>query len=288
MSGLDSITYSRNATVAAVRDYYAFLASMYLDPADVQTPPATGWPSIDSLQCTDKTPEVLDLLCHLPYIRQDEDDGTQAFPGCRFADWRQLAETAGPHDGLSLRECSEPVELVDRIPAYVVGLAYGGRENSTFLLDTKRGIVHWYECGDSIKYGGGEEDPEWIQPVTDVDDPADWEDLEEDEADWRAEHPAWSIADFFAILKQQFRDLVFVPVGSRVVYSTREDEGAEDLGELLPAVQDIYRSHGWPNLEVFDKEACLREVRRVVREEHPDHAYLFDGDEEDEDEDDDE
>ena len=39
MSGLDDIAYSRDATVAAVRDYYAFLTDMYLDEAEVLEPP---------------------------------------------------------------------------------------------------------------------------------------------------------------------------------------------------------------------------------------------------------
>ena len=99
-----------------------------------------------------------------------------------------------------------------------------------------------------------------------MDDPFDWPGVSEDEAEWRAEHPAWSVADFFAILKRQFRDLTYVPISSRAVYSTRVDEGAEDLGEVLPAVQEIYRRHGWPDRAAFDKEACKREISRVVRE----------------------
>lgn len=287
MSGLDDIAYSRDATVAAVRDYYAFLTDMYLDEAEVLEPPTTGWPSIDNLQCMGKTPEVLDLLRHLPYIRREENDGLQAFPGCCFADWRELAQRAGD-DGHGLRVCSEPVELVDRIPPHVIGLTYGGRNNSTFLLDTKYGIVHWYECGDAVRYNMQDSpDPEWERAVTDVDDPFDWEDVPEEEAEWRAEHPAWSVEEFFEILKRRFRDLTYVPLSAQAVYSTREDEGAEDFGEMLPALQDIYRSYGWPDLEVFDKEACSREIRRVVKRGYPDHEFLF-GEEEDEEENDEE
>lgn len=299
--GLSTIPpYSRDATVAAVRDYYALLTDMYLDPSDVLSPPAGGWPpsTINRLQCMGKAPEVLDLLAHLPYIRGEEDDGPQAgVPGCRFADWRHLAQTVssdeddpdkeGP-DGRTLLECSEPVELVDRdvIPPYVVGLTYGGRENPTFLLDTRRGIVHWYECPDGIRY-----DSSGVQPVTDVDDPFGWADTPEEEAEWRTEHPAWGLADFFRILKRQLLELKYVPVGSpsRAVLYGDDENSEEELGELVAAVREVYQRHGWPDRRGagFDKEACLREVKRLVKEEYPDHDYLYE-DDEDEDEDEDE
>ncbi|KAK4211541.1 hypothetical protein QBC37DRAFT_426834 [Rhypophila decipiens] len=291
--------YSREATVAAVRDYYALLTDMYLDPADVLSPPPPpsggdrdgGWPSstIDRLECMGKTTSVLDLLRHLPYIRGEEDDGPQAgVPGCHFADWRHLAQTTsgdnenGP-DGHSLRECSEPVELVERdvIPPYVIGLTYGGRENPTFLLDTRRGIVHWYECPDGIRYNSP-------QAVTDVDDPFDWADTPEEEAEWRAEHPAWSVTYLFEILKKQLLELRYVPVGSpsRAVLYSDDDDAEEELAGLVAAVRAIYQRHGWPDRGSFDKEACLREVKRLVKEEYPDHDFLYDEDEDEEEEED--
>ncbi|KAM7198912.1 hypothetical protein V8F20_005979 [Naviculisporaceae sp. PSN 640] len=297
--GLSTIPpYSVEATVAAVQDYFALLTDMYLSPTDVLTPPTGGWPAstINRLQCMGKTTAVLDLLAHLPYIRGEEDDGPQAgMPGCHLADWRHIAETtsSGPDDdtgpnGHDLRECSEPVELVERevIPPYVVGLTYGGRENPTFLLDTKRGIVHWYECPDRIRY-----DHTLPRAVTDVDDPSDWDDLPEEEAEWRTEHPAWSIVDFFGILKRQLIELRYVPVGSpaRAVLYSDDEDSEEELGELVAAVRRVYRRHGWvTDRGSFDKVGCLREVKRLVMEEYSDHDYLYDEDEEEEDEEGDE
>ncbi|KAK4206710.1 hypothetical protein QBC37DRAFT_457765 [Rhypophila decipiens] len=256
--GLSTIPpYSLQATVAAVQDYFALLTDMYLDPADVLTP-----------ACMGKTGSVLDLLRHLPYIRREEDDGPQAgIPGCHFADWRHLAEITsidpdndtGP-DGHSLRECSEPVELVERdvIPPYVIGLTYGGRDNPTFLLDTKHGIVHWYECPDGIRYDSA------LPGVTDVDEPFDWEDTPEEE----------------------LRELRHVPVGSpsrAVLYGDGED-AEEELGDLVVAVRAIFKRHGWPDPSSFDKEVCLAEVKRLVMDEYPDHDYRYDDDEDDADE----
>jgi hypothetical protein len=76
---LCNIHYSREATVAAFEDYFEFLTAMYMDPAVIQTPPEGGWPQItvESMRPLGKTDEVVDLLRHLPYIRQDTDDGIQ-------------------------------------------------------------------------------------------------------------------------------------------------------------------------------------------------------------------
>jgi hypothetical protein len=65
-------TYSRDECVAAFREYYAFLASMFMDPTFIIEPPADGWAEITPEVMSDlgKTDEVIDLLRHLPYIRQ--------------------------------------------------------------------------------------------------------------------------------------------------------------------------------------------------------------------------
>ena len=59
MSGRWDITYDRDATVAAVKDYYKFLTDMYLDEDVVQHPPADGWPNIDNLACSNRPLESL-------------------------------------------------------------------------------------------------------------------------------------------------------------------------------------------------------------------------------------
>jgi hypothetical protein len=47
---LEDITYSREATIAAVTDYYTFLTRMYLNKSDITYPPSGGWPSIVNRQ----------------------------------------------------------------------------------------------------------------------------------------------------------------------------------------------------------------------------------------------
>jgi hypothetical protein len=88
------------------------------------------------------------------------------------------------------------------------------------------------------------------------DDPYDW--APENEAEWRSDSATWAIADFFEILKDQFRELHYVPIsGERVLDANSRfppDEG------MIPALQEIYREHGWPDLERYRKRECLEVV----------------------------
>jgi hypothetical protein len=68
---LCDITFSREATVAAFTDYYAFLSAMYLDSTVIQEPPQGGWPDIttEKMRALGKPDEVMALLRRLPYTR---------------------------------------------------------------------------------------------------------------------------------------------------------------------------------------------------------------------------
>lgn len=70
---LCNISYSRDATVTAFKEYFQFLTQMYLDPEHVVYPPDDGWPEITtaSMQGFHKTDEVVDLLRHLPDVVND-------------------------------------------------------------------------------------------------------------------------------------------------------------------------------------------------------------------------
>src|SRR5437868_6411977 len=74
MPPLSEISYSREACIAAVREYYAFLAKMYLNESDVIEPPEGGWPSIptETFQGLAKSDELIPLLHNLPYLRLSE------------------------------------------------------------------------------------------------------------------------------------------------------------------------------------------------------------------------
>lgn len=262
MKGMKEITdieFSRDECVAAVRDYYAFLAAMYLNDSEVVEPPEGGWPEIsqESLRDLGKTDGVVALLRQLPYIRPPENHRSQALPECYFADW---PDKAGED---SLRVCSEPVGVnPDDIPPHVVGLTFGGRDNPDVLLDVKHGLIHWGDCPTLY--------PDWIPPVTVYG--ADW--APENEQHWRQSNPAWSIPDFFDIMKAQYRELRFIPYSPRRVTQMLENDNcSEEQRRFATMLQNIYREHGWPDLKTYNKEKCMAAVRKAIEANYPDEIW---------------
>ncbi|KAK3301964.1 uncharacterized protein B0T15DRAFT_569336 [Chaetomium strumarium] len=256
MPVLSEIRYSREATVAAVTGYFDFLAKMYLNEADILRPPEGGWPEImpQRLKGLGKTDEVTLLLRHLPYIRPNYAiSGPDAGPcGVQFYCWldpiRSLDLT-----GQESQDSEEEFDTMkfmtegghrDVIPSHVVGLTSSEDLEDLFMLDTQLGVIYWLECPGRI----------WHHPTREriEDDAYDY--AAEDEADWR-NYPAFAIADFFELLKDQFRQLDVIPISpSRV---------------LDPTLQAIYREHSWPDLDRYQKEECLKAVGAMARERYP-------------------
>ncbi|KAK4044653.1 hypothetical protein C8A01DRAFT_31149 [Parachaetomium inaequale] len=260
MPELHEVSYSREATVAAVREYYCFLTRMYLKECYVAEPPEWGWPEInpETLGVLGKTDEVISLLRHLLYI-QSSDDSALGAAVCLFADWRDVARSASLGQ-LSVGDVGVTTEHELPKPMYphVVGLTHGGYYNPAFLLDTKLGIVYWHECHSDIKrnpsrepIGGEEYDG--------------YDDISWDEADWRSDSVAWSISDFFELLKDLFRRLFYVPISPRKVCFASAMKG-------MPMLAAIYRAHCWPDLERYHKQDCLKAVQDLMEERYPDDA----------------
>jgi hypothetical protein len=249
MPNLEGITYSRDETVAAVRDYYQFLTKMYLDEGKVNEPPPEGWAHITTRSFTlDKSKEVINLLRHLPYIKSTLNDTVDAegAPDCTFADWQDIFQRGA--DRRTIRIGTEDSSISDSIPKHVIGLTCGGSDNPRFLLDVKLGTIQWYGCP-----GGISDDP---SRETVDDDPYDYY-SEEEEAEWRAEGETWSIPNFFAISSRKVVHVwkTFPP----------------DYEAMIAGVQEIYSQHGWPDLERYDKNKCLKAVTKFIKEQY--HQY---------------
>ncbi|KAK4118929.1 hypothetical protein N657DRAFT_605333 [Parathielavia appendiculata] len=279
MSDTEDVSYSREATIAAITDYYTFLTRMYMNEHQIIYPPADGWPSIvnadpNKLQDLGKSDEVLSLLAHLPYIRcpGNWSHDADAIPGSSFADWPDLITllVQGKITGEELRSCTEGVSFAHVSPPHVVGLVMGTHEDSpAILLDIELGIVQWenYTCPDDI----GEK---WSQ--------VDWEELKKDlldvdylddevpqeEARWRYSAAAWAIPDFFEVLKDEFRSLNWIPISPHTVARSKE-ELHNEVG-MRSMVKEIYRQHGWPDLAAYRKTECLQAVRKALAENFPD------------------
>jgi hypothetical protein len=196
-------------------DCYDFLTSMYLKKSAVVEPPEDGWPDItaENLGGLGKTDEVLSLLRHLPYSQKSEHrmDEAQAAAWCYFADWQYSARFASVRPGelKTFKICSE--DLYTYTPPQVIGLTMGGRDNPVYLLDTKLGVVYWPCCPGEITFNPSS--PEQI---------LDWADeyAPENEVEWRADASAWTVADFFEVLKNRFRELQCLPLSPRIVKDT--------------------------------------------------------------------
>lgn len=271
MPELEDITYSRDTTVAAVRDYYNFLTKLYLPEEAIIEPPEGGWPNITpaSMKALDKTDEVISLLRHLPYIRDlnNAGDPPHGAAWCKFADWQDIARniSEGGGDAEGARICSEGSDIYEdgQVPAHVVGLTSGGRDNPIFLLDTELGVIYWRDCPGEIRWD------ESAPREQIFDDPYEYAD--ENEAEWRGDAQSWEITDFFEILKDQFRRLHFVPVNNQEVKDIYTTYGDDRKG-MIPMVQRIYREHGWPDLKRYRKLECLRAVQKALKEHYPDEA----------------
>ncbi|EGD94585.1 hypothetical protein TESG_02095 [Trichophyton tonsurans CBS 112818] len=261
MPELCDITYSREECIAAVRGYYQFLTTMYLKESDILEPPEGGWPSVtpSAIQQLGKTDEVAALLRHLPYIRRLGNGKPLTFPYSQFANWEKSCISINQGRSEGIKECSEGFE--DDVPPHVIGLTSGGRNNFTLLLDTKLGVIYWPECPGDIQH-----DPD--APCERVwDDPYEY--ASTSEAEWRAEGAYWSIPDFFEIIKDQFRRLLFIPISTITVIDVYHHGKMFWYFEFL---QEIYREHGWPDLEKYNKVECLKDIRKRLMEKYPDNV----------------
>lgn len=268
MLQLDEVGYSESATVTVIIDFFNFLTKMYLDDATVEWPPEGGWPMItaDTFRGLNKSERVISLLRKLPYLQDFNGwhlERPQVAPRAVFCNWKDFAKNNEHFDPEKADEMKLLTEgfVWERTSPDVIGLLEGGRDSPLILLDTKHGIVYWPECDSWIR---NETRQEQVQ-----DDSEAWDTPEE--ADWRGDAPAWTITDFFAMLREQFEQLGFIPVNSRMVTDSHFDYTGE--GDLEPTLQETYRNHGWPSLEQYRKEECIQALRQVVDEKCPDFPW---------------
>lgn len=255
----ETVPFSADATAAAVLSFYQFLTTIYLDEASIMRPPYDGWQEItaDTISLLGKTEQVMQLLRKLPYVRH----GAEIIPRQHFVDWpswiRDLQEE--PQGAQRLRGLTESGTFSPDVPASVIGLTMVDPQGWTFLLDSESGLVHWCDCPSFIT----EERPpvEYI-----VETP--------DDEGWQAE-PAWPIAEFFDILKDQYRQLNFCPTSHRTVDSIETIQLPENRG-IVESVQSVFRKHGWPDdPSRYDKRLCLSEVKAKLEADFPDYAEFI-------------
>lgn len=266
-------SYSQEETIAAISAYYTFLTQMYLEESQVVYPPPGGWPEIVDadpavLRSFGKSDEVIALLAHLPYIRCSWEDSAQISLGSAAANWPDLitllSKPLPPGDTMTR---AEEVRLYTegtfyRIsPPHVIGLIRNRDE--AMVLDTKHGVIHWEDCPGRINYGGHcKVNIDWSELDPD-------ETVSQEEADWRYGATAWTVSDFFEVLKDQFIQLHWLPISS---FSLRAFVDKDYHGEegMMAMLRETYRKHGWPDLAVYRKSDCLKAVKKAMAEKYPD------------------
>lgn len=153
--------YDRDDVVREITVFYTFLTKMYLPSELLRVPPPEGWSYITPERYTwlKKTPTVIDLMQHLPYISREENDGHQIYPMTAAVDYegdqvRRTMRFAGEFGKKSPDlDTIEPdptsFDNDTSIPEYMLVLASEtcGADGFWWLLDTQRGTLTLYDGG---------------------------------------------------------------------------------------------------------------------------------------------
>lgn len=146
MTDEQSTTYSHDEIVSELTSFYEFLVGLHLPPSALKIPPPGGWPDLtpEYLAFLKKNDTVVDLMQHLPYIRQDQEyTPYQIYEKTCAVDYSgryfQESATHVPPDPTM----AEPIEEETTLPSHVMTLARtpGGRDGYFFFIDTERGTI---------------------------------------------------------------------------------------------------------------------------------------------------
>ena len=141
---------------------------MYLPSEFLRIPPPEGWSYItpERYAWLKKTPTVIDLMRHLPYISREENDGHQIYPMTAAVDYEgeqvrrnmRFAEEFGKKspDLDSIEPDPTTYEKDTSIPEYMLVLASEtcGADGFWWLLDTRRGTITLYDWGGQPQLQG--------------------------------------------------------------------------------------------------------------------------------------
>ena len=146
MTNDQSTTYSRDEIVSELTSFYEFLVGLHLPPSALKIPPPGGWPNLtpEYLAFLKKNDTVVDLIQHLPYVKQDDEFSPyQIYETTCAVDYsgryfQSAATFAHPSPVIA-----DPIEEETTIPSHVMTLARtpGGRDGYFFFIDTERGTI---------------------------------------------------------------------------------------------------------------------------------------------------
>jgi len=144
------MAYDRDLVVHCIKRHYELLVkAAYFDSAEVRYPPDEGWSDkqlpVDVLRAFGRSEEVIDLLRHLPYIKQlDGDDKDEVYFETRHLSY--LRDT-WPFISLTVEEC-QGKQLSDKLlmprpadwPAGFISLTRD-QHATWWIIDTTKGLA---------------------------------------------------------------------------------------------------------------------------------------------------
>ncbi|KAF9873004.1 hypothetical protein CkaCkLH20_09514 [Colletotrichum karsti] len=234
--------YSRDAVVNCLTRHYELLVRMgYMDASVVQLPPVTtGWSDaelrVDALRAMGRSEAVIDLLRHIPYLRESDNGDAQeiyseTFPLRYLRDGRWFG-TASADDFANTPLLDLGFAPFDGpVPAGMVSLTHAD-EGIWWLVDTDEGCIYPY----GTEFESEDEAPEG-QP-------------------WKAVEPV-DIQTYFDGIYAQIGNLDVVPAPRSGKWDARVVEEHTEEGELI---KKLYHEYGWP--DVFRKEEFVQAVEQ--------------------------
>ncbi|KAF1357761.1 hypothetical protein EJ07DRAFT_180808 [Lizonia empirigonia] len=152
---------TRDQLVTIIGDYYKFLTRFYIPSETLKFPPPEGWPNITPETTKDfpRSPIVIDLLKHLPYIDEKESGNmvTNIHHKCDVVDYSTVKPDDWGHEYFQSGATSI-VEWIEEIEERKQGDAGDNDDDEGYL---------WYRDEDRDKDADDEEN--WW----DGDDPED-------------------------------------------------------------------------------------------------------------------
>ncbi|KAK3178709.1 hypothetical protein OEA41_000846 [Lepraria neglecta] len=150
-------TYSRDKVVSELTSFYECLVELYLPSSALKYPPQGGWPDItpEYLAFMEKNDTIVDIIRHIPFIRQDEDSKPyQIYEKTSAVDYN-----GGTFHGIAsldkpYPDVADPLEEMTTLPSHVVTLAKtsGGRDGYYIFLDTERGTITYCDFQDGPEH----------------------------------------------------------------------------------------------------------------------------------------
>jgi hypothetical protein len=144
------MAYDRDVVVRCIKRHYELLVkAAYFDPAEIRHPPDEGWSdeqlAVDILRVFGRSEEVIDLVRHLPYIKQlDGDQKDEVYFESRHLSY--LRDTS-PFRYLTVKECQGKnlgdkllMPIVEDWPAGFISLTRD-QFATWWLIDTKKGLA---------------------------------------------------------------------------------------------------------------------------------------------------